>query len=201
MNYNIKDYVSLYKMDEALLKKITSGILKSKKENKKSWGKHSYTIGDTLETLHYDWEFDVCDLFSTLGKELSEEMMGFVWETLRKYCTETNNKLGLENINMGLSWNGFSTPRINWYDKKTKMNEHFDHISSLFDGERKGIPIFTVLGLVKNAKKGGEFCMWGEKFLDLVAGDVLVFPSNFMYRHRVNEITEGERISFVSWAW
>jgi len=30
-------------------------------------------------------------------------------------------------------------------------------------------------------------------------GRVVVFPSNFLYRHRVVPITKGERISVVGW--
>ena len=32
-------------------------------------------------------------------------------------------------------------------------------------------------------------------------GDVLIFPSNFLYPHKVNSIKKGTRYSFVSWVW
>ena len=201
MNYNIKDYVSVYKIDENLLKKMTNGILESKRKKEEDWNKHSYTKPSSGEAIQFDWEFDVCDLYLTLGEELSNEIMKFIWERLQSYCVETSDKLCLDAKKVDLGWSGFTVPRVNWYDKETKMNEHFDHITSIFDGQRKGIPTFTILGLIKNADEGGEFCMWGDEILDVNAGDVLIFPSNFMYRHKVNEITRGERISFVSWAW
>ena len=35
----------------------------------------------------------------------------------------------------------------------------------------------------------------------LKTGDILMFPSNFMYPHEVTECTKGTRYSFVSWAF
>ena len=32
-------------------------------------------------------------------------------------------------------------------------------------------------------------------------GDVLIFPSNFMYPHRVTEVKRGIRYSAISWVW
>ena len=39
------------------------------------------------------------------------------------------------------------------------------------------------------------------KKIKLMRGDILLFPSNFMYPHEVKEITKGVRFSFVSWAF
>jgi predicted 2-oxoglutarate/Fe(II)-dependent dioxygenase YbiX len=81
------------------------------------------------------------------------------------------------------------------------MKEHCDHIHSLFDGERKGIPILSIVGLLNDDYQGGDFIMWGSKKINLKTGDVLVFPSNFLFPHRISPINNGIRYSFVSWAW
>ena len=39
------------------------------------------------------------------------------------------------------------------------------------------------------------------KEIKLKTGDILMFPSNFMYPHEVTECTKGTRYSFVSWAF
>lgn len=47
---------------------------------------------------------------------------------------------------------------------------------------------------------GGEFAFFGgEKIYALEKGDILMFPSNFMYPHAVLPVTKGERISIVTW--
>ena len=55
-------------------------------------------------------------------------------------------------------------------------------------------------GFNRRNYEGGEF-MCREKKNKLIRGDILLFPSNFMYPHEVKEITKGIRYSFVSWAF
>ncbi len=81
------------------------------------------------------------------------------------------------------------------------MREHYDHIHSIFDGERKGIPILSIVGFLNDDYEGGEFLFSRKHEIPLKAGDILVFPSNFMYPHEVKEVTKGERYSFVAWAF
>lgn len=198
MNYNIKDYLSLFKMDENLSKKINNFIIEFKQGENQQWAKHSYGNGNPLEDWQNEKEFDIADIHWILPENLYREIMEKIWKCLSEYC----NMLGEQLNYMGhIGWNGFTSPRVNWYDKETKMDEHFDHIHSIFDGERKGIPTFTVLGLLKNADKGGELILWGEEEIKTMPGDILVFPSNIFFRHKVNEIIEGTRVSFVSWVW
>jgi predicted 2-oxoglutarate/Fe(II)-dependent dioxygenase YbiX len=80
------------------------------------------------------------------------------------------------------------------------MREHYDHIHSLFDGKLKGIPILSIVGLLNDNYEGGEFLIRREQ-VKLARGDILIFPSNFMYPHEVKDITKGIRYSFVSWAF
>jgi predicted 2-oxoglutarate/Fe(II)-dependent dioxygenase YbiX len=80
------------------------------------------------------------------------------------------------------------------------MALHADHIHSMFDGERKGIPILSVLGVLNDDYEGGEFYLIDKK-TDLSKGDIIVFPSNFMYPHKVEPVTKGTRYSYISWIW
>jgi len=81
------------------------------------------------------------------------------------------------------------------------MAEHCDHISSLFDGKIKGIPMLSVVGQLNEDFEGGEFVMWGDKVIEFESGDLIIFPSNFVYPHRVEPVTKGSRYSYVSWAY
>ena len=98
-------------------------------------------------------------------------------------------------------WQGFSAPRFNKYSENKKMAEHCDHIQSLFDGERKGVPILTVLGVLNDDYEGGEFVMFENQKIEMVKGDLIIFPSNFLYPHRVEPVTRGTRYSYISWVW
>ncbi len=48
--------------------------------------------------------------------------------------------------------------------------------------------------------EGGDFTFFDKKLrFELGKGDVLIFPSTFMYPHAVEEITAGERFAIVTW--
>ena len=40
-----------------------------------------------------------------------------------------------------------------------------------------------------------------DKEIQLKKGDVLVFPSNFLYPHKVEPVTKGLRYSIISWVY
>lgn len=117
-----------------------------------------------------------------------------IWDSLKAYHEHFN-------FPWFNGWQGFSEVRFNMYRETRVMAEHCDHIHSMFDGERKGIPTLTVLGMLNSEYTGGEFVMWGNEVIPLSAGSVIVFPSCFLYPHRVDPVTSGTRYSFVSWAW
>jgi hypothetical protein len=56
-----------------------------------------------------------------------------------------------------------------------------------------------VIGL-NDEYEGGEFSLWGgEVKYTLGKGDLLFFPSNFLYPHSVEEVTSGVRYTIVTW--
>ena len=71
----------------------------------------------------------------------------------------------------------------------------------MFDGQMKGIPTLTALGSLNNDYTGGKFIMFDDMEIEMKAGQIMVFPSNFLYPHKVTEIFEGTRYTFVSWVW
>ena len=81
------------------------------------------------------------------------------------------------------------------------MQNHCDHIQSMFDGERRGIPILSIVGILNDDYEGGELIMFGDKKIDTKKGDLWIFPSNFLYPHEITPVIKGVRYSYVSWAW
>lgn len=126
-----------------------------------------------------------------------EFFMKRIWDGLQKYHQE----LAELGFSWYQAWNGYSEVRFNRYRTDTQMKLHCDHIHSMFDGNRKGIPTMTILGGLNNDYKGGELVFWEDKVVELKAGEIMIFPSNFLYPHEVKLVTEGTRYSFVSWAW
>jgi len=116
----------------------------------------------------------------------------------------------LEEYQLKHSWPGektqppwltkFSPIRFNKYEVGNMMREHYDHIHSIFDGKMKGVPIVSIVANLNEDYEGAEFYCRGKE-IPLKTGDILLFPSNFMYPHEVKEAKKGVRYSFVSWAF
>ena len=84
------------------------------------------------------------------------------------------------------------------------MDYHVDHIHSIFDndyGVTKGVPILSIVGVLNNDFEGGAFTMFDDYEINLDMGDVVLFPSSFVFPHKVNTIEKGTRYSFVSWVF
>ena len=123
-----------------------------------------------------------------------KEMMNRLWHAIDSYIKYIKYPWFNE-------WVGYSEIRFNKYSENKKMALHADHIHSLFEGKRKGIPILSVLGVLNDNYEGGEFIMFDNYEIKFKQGDVLIFPSNFIFPHKVEPVTKGTRYSFISWVW
>ena len=95
--------------------------------------------------------------------------------------------------------NKFSTIRFNRYGKGQIMRQHHDHIHSLFDGNEKGIPVLSFILNLNDNYRGADLYFWEDHAVHLGKGDIIMFPSLFLFPHGVTEAREGVRYSAVSW--
>lgn len=154
-----------------------------------AWESHAYTNPTDYKTVSFDNELSVCgDIPNT------DQVMKHIWDSFKAYLTDLS-------FSWFDSWAGFTAVRFNKYDVNTLMREHCDHIHSAFDGERKGVPTMTALGALNDEYEGGELIFWQDKQIVIPPGHIAVFPSNFLYPHKVNPVIKGVRYSFVAWAW
>lgn len=117
-----------------------------------------------------------------------------IWNSLKQYILEDTN------FPWFTGWQGFSVPKFIKYNKNQEMHNHCDHIHNIYDGIHKGIPILSVIGLLNNDFKGGDFILFDDTKIELNVGDIIVFPSIFLFPHKVTKITSGCRYSFASWS-
>jgi len=185
----VEDYVKIY---PAINKKMCNTILKEITDI--NWQQHKFYNSATgqLNADYGDKELDIS--FDTIPS--IEKLNKIIWETIRTYILDDMNKPYFQG------WSGFTIPRFNRYEKNRLMGIHCDHIQSMFDGQRKGIPTLSVLGLLNDNYEGGKLLMFdNENEIKLKQGDIVIFPSVFLYPQRVTEVTKGVRHSFVSWVW
>ena len=97
--------------------------------------------------------------------------------------------------------NKFSAIRFNRYSPGQIMRRHHDHIASLFSGDEKGIPVLSFILNLNDDYEGADLVFWEDYKVPLGKGDIIMFPSLFLFPHMVTEATKGKRYSAVSWAW
>lgn len=122
-------------------------------------------------------------------------LMEIYWKAIHKYIAQDTN------YSWFTSWQGFDPLKFLQYTPNTEMRNHCDHIHSMFDGQKKGIPILTVIAQLNDGFSGGEFTMFDDEPIGLAKGDILVFPSSFMFPHTVQKVTEGVRYSASTWVF
>ena len=189
MEKHLDAYIKVY---DAIPKELCDETVKLLSNSEIDWQQHLFynRATETEFSRSGEKELDVSyEITAT-----NEELMRIVWESIHKYITELN-------FHWFDGWAGFSALRFNKYSESRLMAKHCDHISSMFDGERRGVPILSIVGVLNDDYEGGEFVMFDDTTIELPKGSLLVFPSNFLYPHEVLPVTKGTRHTFVSWVW
>lgn len=193
MEMDLSKYVANYEnfLDEDYCKKAVKALKKAE------WSTHQFYQSRTGDYVSYENELSVSWSNIRQRKEIQDKL----YEGLMRYCKELPEVAGADVHKWFNGWDGYSELRFNKYDESTQMKLHCDHIHSMFDGERKGIPALSLLGCLNDDYEGGELIFWDDTEIELKGGSLLIFPSNFLYPHEVKPVKKGSRYSYVSWAW
>lgn len=159
------------------------------------WYMHTWRQQHSSEPIHRDVTEEPSCKFYT-----NNELEHVIDKCIKEYTAIQEQRYLDIDIAVGWKITEFSQPRWNMYKSGNDMQEHVDHIHSLFEGGNKGVPVYSILGLITDDFTGGEFSICGRR-INLSRGDVIIWPSNFMYPHKVQKVTSGTRVTFVSWAW
>ena len=188
LNTDLKNYVVQFKgrVDKNLCDTLVREIDTMQFEQHTFYDANTKVHGPRSGSKELSVSWDDCPSKEILSKKL--------WYVIREYLIQID-------MPWFVKWSGYTDPRFNKYDEDKKMALHCDHIQSMFDGERKGIPILSMLGVLNDDYKGGEFIMFDDTEIKFDKGDILVFPSLFLYPHKVEPVKSGTRYSFISWVW
>jgi predicted 2-oxoglutarate/Fe(II)-dependent dioxygenase YbiX len=187
---NIENYITVYKnvLPNDLCDKVLVELSQAE------WGKNNFynsrtgVLQEPSTAEHKNSDACKTDIDS------NSEIVSIFWGVVQRYLIDLN-------IPYFSSWEGFTTPRHNRYTQGEIMPLHCDHIHGIFDGEKKGIPILSVLASLNDSYEGGELVMFKDTVIPMQKGSVVVFPSCFLYPHKVNPVTKGVRHTCVSWVY
>ena len=190
----MKDHVDDYIMVQNLIPiEACKSLIRETSLPEKKWSKHTWY--SRKEGIHSMPERELDKIYST------DDQFKFLVKYLEEALKNYQQKYSTEGEKTGDDWiTHITRVQFNRYEVGTRMRAHYDHIHGLFDGKLKGVPIVSIVGLLNDNYGGGKFMCRGKE-IKLVRGDILLFPSNFMFPHGVEEITKGRRHSFVSWAF
>jgi predicted 2-oxoglutarate/Fe(II)-dependent dioxygenase YbiX len=183
-NLQLKNFIHI---ERGLIPKDTCRFVIDSIKNE-SWSSHLWSNDGKDHFSYPTKELDVLEATPDL-----EDILNPLISLSVKYY---NDFIGSEKVSQVTC---FSPVRFNRYQKGQTMRIHCDHIKTLFEGEVKGIPVLSIIINFNDDYKGGDLIFWDDYKVDLGEGDVVVFPSLFLFPHRIEEVTENIRYSGVAW--
>ena len=194
INYNDKFTHKFVKTYDVINKDLCKRCIKSTNKSN-NWEQHTFynELEKTSHARSGSDELSVLGFHKAPGEE-KNMIMKALWSAIEKYFKDLKTPWFAQ-------WNGYSGIRFNRYKKNKKMAFHCDHIHTIFDGKIRGVPSLSVLGALNDNYEGGEFIMFDNKEYKIKAGQVLIFPSSFMFPHKVEPVTKGIRHTYISWVY
>jgi len=187
---NLKDFILVI---NSIPNRVCDDLLKQIKNQE--WRKHVWYINSDKTRYSLDEDASVLHALN----EQQDILLPFIKKSLSEY----QSKMAFKNTKelKAPFVETISPIRFNEYAKHQTMTNHYDIIKDLFDGVHKGVPQISIVGLLNDDFKGGKFLVRDEE-IKLKKGDIIFFPSSFLYPHTVTKVTtKNPRYSFVCWAF
>ena len=194
MNKNLEHYI--FHKENFLDEKYCNDCIKELDKN--DWAKHVWYYNTTDELNSPSGRNEPENIKPNYFSDEVAKINNFIIDELHKVILEYIQSL---KFNWFRGWEEYSQLKFMRYYPDQIMKNHCDHIHDLFDGQKKGIPILSVIGVLNDDYEGGKLIMLEDKKIDTKKGDLLIFPSNFLYPHQISPVTKGVRYSYVSWVW
>jgi predicted 2-oxoglutarate/Fe(II)-dependent dioxygenase YbiX len=182
-NSKLKDFIYIEK--SAIFEEICDSVIDYIKNQ--PWEVHSWYSQFANSTHSYKTK-EPCVTIN-LSEDLKNVMYSCVNKSLKNFVSMGHKP----QINF------LSDIRFNRYQKGQLMRKHCDHIHHMFDGDVRGIPTLSVIINLNDDYEGGELIFWDDYKVDLGKGDIIIFPSLFLFPHRVEEVKANTRYSAVIW--
>ena len=199
MNYNKPDTKldeCIYIADKIIPADLCDSIIKDIET--RPWQPHKwYSKEKDSTSSHKTLELDTQDATTELHKTLSSFVKQAGKQYIKNYayqhpsCIEKTRQIMTQ----------FCHIRFNRYKTEQIMRQHHDHIHSIFDGKLKGIPVLSFILNLNDDYEGADLFFWEDTVVKLGKGDIVMFPSNWLFPHGVTQATKGKRYSAVTWGW
>lgn len=177
---NVQDYIKVY--EDIVSENLCNALMEAKFDySASSFSSHTETYENSTDRVIMDdfWIRKDNNFYNPLKECFVKAVRQYEYEFPRFECEHTTDF------------------RINRYGTGGFMSEHVDNIHHSH-GQKWGYPHVSALLYINDDYEGGEFVV-AEKEIKPNKGSAVIFPSNFMYPHRANEVKSGIRWSIVAW--
>jgi hypothetical protein len=181
----LKDFVKVY---DIIPKDSANKILEEVKNI--NYERHKFYMEKTKSYIQHDIE----PMKSGEMIPSHDLFMKYMWKAAEQYAIKD---FGTDVWN---GWEGFTRPKYNKYEVGEEMALHCDHIHSIFDGARRGIPTLSMIAALNDDYEGGDLIL-NEDPIKLKQGQIIIFPSVFLFPHKVDTVTKGSRYTAICWIW
>lgn len=195
---NLEDFVYV---SNVFSSEFCDNILNRIEREDRNWVKHTWyneslhQRNEKFSGVDQDYkELDVLYHNNNNFTEIEQELIPFLVRSCEDYCEANSYDSQIVVSNL-------SNFRFNRYEEDTLMQKHYDHIHTLFTPPIRGIPTLSFIGILNDDFDGGELVFFDDYKIPPKKGDLIIFPSCFMFPHKVNKITNGTRYSFVAWGY
>lgn len=154
-----------------------------------SWNNGSTASGENLNVR------------SVKVRGLDEESIGssvskrIIYNDLKKFTSQINEQY-IKNV-CSFYYSNKNYFQFLHYD--SKMQGHYDYHTDHMKENPRILTILVGLNSVDEYDGGELFVQNQEKGIKLDKGDLVAFPSNFMYPHKVSPVTRGHRRVLIIW--
>ena len=172
---SLKHYIRKY--ESSVPEEVCDRIVKYTKHTEERF-ERAVTVSDKPEVR-------VCETYNVLGSDpIDEDIFKYISKALWEY-TRTFPDFNITEDS------GYQILR---YKPGGKYDYHTDQHR---DYNRE----VTIILNLNDDYEGGNLChIKDNHIMEMAKGDIIIFPSNFMYPHRITPITSGVRYSVITWA-
>lgn len=185
MSTNSKDYIKKYRIASVYFCKEIVSLLEDK-----IWLKHRQFNHDILD------HEKVADASKKVLLPQLQQLRQLTEDIMKTHINYITTELSLYWFDSRM---GFMGPRIHRFNVESNMSLHCDHNPHIFKPDEKGIPVFTAVCNLNDDYEGGELYLFENEKVELKAGEIIIFPSNFMYPYHITTVTSGTKYGFTGW--
>lgn len=194
----LTDYIKIYK--HVFTDNDCDTMLRYMESNYK-WERHPWVNVKTQKTFSVEDDPDV--MYLSKEDQLDKVIREVQLKAYHLYCEKTGLLPSTtKNSNSAFRFNRYRSTNV------ANMKPHWDNVYSIFEDGAGGLPLLSCIIALNADYEGGEINFYlnnnretPDEQIKLDKGDIILWPSSFMFSHSIAAVRSGTRYSIVNWLY